>query len=62
MSDQTKHDIDEVITKNHIKNYENETRKKFENWLEQCPVMFANTTGFGDPEIKIYKFNLRKRR
>ena len=61
MADQTKHGIPDVITENHAKKYENETRKKFQAWLEECPVMFANR-GMDDPNFVQYIFNLQKRR
>ena len=40
MTDQTRWGIDEVMSQNRAKKYENETRKKFEKWLEQCPVEY----------------------
>ena len=61
MSDQTKHGISEVISENHARRYENETRKKFQAWLEECPVMFANREADG-PNFVQYIFNLQKRR
>jgi len=61
MSDQTKHGISEVISENHARRYENETRKKFQAWLEECPVMFANRATDG-PNFVQYIFNLQKRR
>jgi hypothetical protein len=61
MNDQTRHRIAEVISENHAKRYENETRKKFETWLENCPVMYANR-GTDDPNYVQYIFNLQRRR
>ena len=61
MVDQTKNGISDVITENHAKKYENETRKKFQTWLEDCPVMFANR-GTDDPNFVQYIFNLQRRR
>lgn len=62
MVDQTKHGISDVISENHARRYENETRRKFETWLEDCPVMFASEKGSDDPDIKTYKFKITKRR
>ena len=61
MADQTKHGIPDVITENHAKKYENETRKKFQTWLEDCPVMFASRET-DDPNFVQYIFNLQRRR
>jgi hypothetical protein len=61
MNDQTRHRIAEVISENHAKKHENETRKKFETWLEDCPVMYANR-GTDDPNYVQYIFNLQRRR
>jgi len=61
MNDQTRHRIAEVISENHAKRYENETRKKFEKWLEDCAVMYANR-GTDDPNYVQYIFNLQRRR
>ena len=61
MNDQTRHRIAEVISENHAKRYENETRKKFETWLENCPVMSASR-GTDDPNYVQYIFNLQRRR
>ena len=61
MSDQTRWRIPEVISENHAKRYENETRKKFQTWLEDCPVMFANRET-DDPNFVQYIFNLQRRR
>lgn len=68
MNDQTRHGIDEVISENHAKKYKLDTRKKFEKWLEECPVMYANDSNpildldRGDPDIIFYKFKITKRR
>ena len=63
MNDQTRHRIAEVISENHAKKYEADTRKKFEKWLEDCPVMYANNSNpYGDPNIVSYKFKITKRR
>lgn len=61
MNDQTRHRIAEVISENHARRYENETRKKFETWLENCPVMYASR-GTDDPSYVQYIFNLQRRR
>jgi len=61
MNDQTRHRIAEVISENHARRYENETRKKFETWLEDCPVMYASR-GTDDPNFVQYIFNLQRRR
>jgi len=61
MVDQTKHGIPDVITENHAKKYEIETRKKFQTWLEECPVMFASRET-DDPNFVQYIFNLQRRR
>jgi len=61
MNDQTRHRIAEVISENQAKRYENETRKKFETWLENCPVMYASR-GTDDPNYVQYIFNLQRRR
>ena len=61
MNDQTRHRIAEVISENHAKRYENETRKKFETWLENCPVMYASR-GTDDLNNVQYIFNLQRRR
>ena len=61
MVDQTKHGIPDVITENHAKKYEIETRKKFQAWLEECPVMFASREK-DDPNFVQYIFNLQRRR
>tara|TARA_R110001599_G_scaffold256498_1_gene456750 strand:+ start:669 stop:869 length:201 start_codon:yes stop_codon:yes gene_type:complete len=64
MNDQTRHGIDEVISENHAKKYKIDTRKKFEKWLEECPVLYANNDiPFGnDPDIVSYKFKITMRR
>tara|TARA_R110002020_G_scaffold10079_3_gene39114 strand:+ start:345 stop:539 length:195 start_codon:yes stop_codon:yes gene_type:complete len=64
MNDQTRHGIDGVISENHAKKHQADTRKKFEKWLEECPVMYANNNipNENDPDIVSYKFNLTKRR
>ena len=61
MSDQTRWRIPEVISENHARRYENETRKKFQAWLEDCPVMFASRET-DDPNFVQYIFNLQRRR
>lgn len=38
MNDQTRWGIGEVITENKAREYENKTKKLFNNWLEKCPV------------------------
>jgi len=64
MNDQTRHGIDGIISENHAKKHQADTRKKFEKWLEECPVMYANNNipNENDPDIVSYKFNLTKRR
>jgi|TARA_R110000822_G_scaffold2852_4_gene13250 hypothetical protein len=61
MSDQTRYGIDEIISENHAKKYQADTRKKFEKWLEECPVMYAHIE-FMDENIVSYKFKITKRR
>ena len=64
MSDQTRYGIDGIISENHAKKHQADTRKKFEKWLEECPVMYANNNipSENNPDIISYKFNLTKRR
>ena len=61
MSDQTRWRIPEVISENHAKRYENETRKKFQKWLEDCPAMFANRET-DDPNFVQDMINCQRRR
>jgi hypothetical protein len=64
MNDQTRHRIAEVISENHAKKYKIDTRKKFEKWLEECPVLYANNDipNKNDPDIISYKFKITMRR
>ena len=63
MPDQTKKDIAEVISKNHAIRFKNDNRKKFNEWLEKCPVMFASTPNdHEDTDIVSYKFNTISKR
>ena len=44
-----------------ILKHQADTRKKFEKWLEECPVMYAHIE-FMDENIVSYKFKITKRR
>jgi|TARA_R100000479_G_scaffold54336_1_gene25725 hypothetical protein len=37
-------DVKHVIDSNKAKNYQNQTKKMFKKWLEQCPVKKVDVT------------------
>jgi hypothetical protein len=60
MTDQTKWGIDEVVSQNRAKKYENETKKKFEKWLEQSPVEYQ--VQLHQDEDVLVTFKIKQRR
>ena len=62
MSDQTRWRIPEVISENHAKRYENETKKLFERWLEKCPINYDAIPETSDDNILTINFHIIERR
>ena len=60
MTDQTRWGIDEVMSHNRAKRYENETKKKFEKWLEKCPVEYQ--VQLHQDEDVLVTFKIKQRR
>ena len=60
MTDQTRWGIDEVMSENRAKKYENETKKKFEKWLKQSPVEYQ--VQLHQDEDVLVTFKIKQRR
>lgn len=60
MTDQTRWGIDEVMSQNRAKKYENETKKKFEKWLKQSPVEYQ--VQLHQDEDVLVTFKIKQRR
>ena len=60
MTDQTRWGIDEVMSQNRAKKYENETKKKFEKWLVQSPVEYQ--VQLHQDEDVLVTFKIKQRR
>jgi len=64
MTDRTRHEIDLIDSANkHIK-YKSETIKKFNDWLDTCPIVYVDSTNpySNDTHLKKITFNLSKRK
>jgi len=64
MVDQTRPEIMEVHLKNKAIKYNNETIKKFNDWLESCPIVYVDRTNpySNAKHLKKIVFNLSKRK
>jgi exopolysaccharide biosynthesis predicted pyruvyltransferase EpsI len=62
MVDQTQDDVAEVILKNSVKRFENQTKNMFDDWLKNCPVKNYLKSSESDNEIKTIIFRIKDRK
>ena len=64
MTDRTRPEIDFIDSANKDRSYQQANIKKFNDWLDTCPIVYVDSTNpySNDTHLKKITFNLSKRK